>query len=271
MCRLAAFPPGFKRDEAIDILTDMERCNTDGTGYAFLHKGQFVIKKSPVALKDILAKDKDSFLNHMPYYDGWTIAHLRAASHGDNTMNNTHPFNINDKWCVAHNGIWSEYNVVKLALRKQIKFQGETDSEVAAHLLNIAGPKNFSFEVSHGGVFLALKKNGELWAIKTSGDLEYIKPRNNPYCLSSEFPIEKMNKTKTFQEGWFQFDKYGNLIDLEEYEEVTPSYSSYIPKTSFTEYFGGSSVPINDKDDEGCWVKSSASPFVKGTPFSSCE
>jgi hypothetical protein len=33
---------------------------------------------------------------------------------------------------------------VKLALSKQVELAGDTDSEVAAHLWNIIGPKKFS-------------------------------------------------------------------------------------------------------------------------------
>ena len=43
MCRLAAFPPEFERNEAFQILANFENNNTDGTGSAYVKNGQFVI------------------------------------------------------------------------------------------------------------------------------------------------------------------------------------------------------------------------------------
>ena len=101
MCRIAAFPPGFGRIEALEIYANSENKNTDRTGSAFVLNSQFVIENSANPFTQII-KTKP-FLAHMPY-DGWTIAHLRAASHGDNAKENTHPFVVGP-WAFIHNGI----------------------------------------------------------------------------------------------------------------------------------------------------------------------
>ena len=119
MCRLAAFPPNFPRKEALKIMLNFESFNTDGTGYTYIENGKFVTKKWPKDFSSLIKSGKP-LLDHMPY-KGWTIVHLRAASHGANTMENTHPFEIGP-WAICHNGIWSDYDVAKLALSKYVKF-----------------------------------------------------------------------------------------------------------------------------------------------------
>jgi len=209
MCRLAAFPPGFPREDAIEILKNFENNNTDGTGAAWIDEnGNFIVEKYPKSLTKILRRRR--FLDHMPH-NGWTIAHLRAASVGDNKFQNTHPF-IAGKWAVCHNGSFSEHKIVRLALSNKIKFEGETDSEAAAHLLSVSGPKKFSENVDFSGVFLALNQNGELWAIKTSGDLEIQALTQDRVLLSSSLSFEKFERPVEAHIGWYHFDKAGCYI-----------------------------------------------------------
>jgi hypothetical protein len=207
---MAAFPPNFPREEAINILKNFRYGNPDGTGYSYVRNGKFVTHKWPLPLKKVLKNEK--FLAHMPY-DGWTIAHLRAASHGDISNENTHPFIIGDEWAFMHNGIWFEYNVVRLALEPFFDFKGETDSEVAAYLFSLAGPERFAEEIDTGGVFIALNKNGELWVVKTSGDLEIIMPESKIHVLASEFDMDAYPDRLDAFSGWFHFGKNGKYIE----------------------------------------------------------
>lgn len=232
MCRIAAFPPGFGRIEALEILANFEDRNTDGTGSAYVKDGRFVVDKWAKPFSTII-KSKP-FLAHMPY-DGWTIAHLRAASHGDNLKQNTHPF-IVGPWAFIHNGVWSEYNLVKLALSKQVEFAGDTDSEVAAHLWNIIGPKKFSEEIDFGGVFMGLHRSGALWVAKTSGDLEIKALKKDKVLLASEFNRQKYEDTVEGLHGWYHFDKNGGYV---KHKENKQSWSSGYPYgSSYGSSFG---------------------------------
>ena len=223
MCRIAAFPPGFSRTEALKILANFENKNTDGTGSAFVRDGKLVVNKWAKPFSSIVRTK--SFLSHMPY-DGWTIAHLRAASHGDNLKQNTHPFVVGP-WAFIHNGVWSEYNLVKLALSKQVKMEGETDSEVAAHLWNIIGPKKFAEAIDFGGVFMGLHRNGELWVVKTSGDLEIKALRQERVLLASEFDPSIYNGCIEALHGWYHFDKHGKYLKHKENKDSWSSSYSY--------------------------------------------
>lgn len=221
MCRLAAFPPNFKREDALDILLDMEGRNEDGVGSAHVENGKFVINKWPTSLSAVLKKGV-KFLGHMPF-DGWTIAHMRLASHGENKIRNTHPFPV-DNWAICHNGVWSDHRIARLAMSNFVKFYGETDTEVAANLINQIGVKEFAKQINYGGVFLCLNRSGTLWAIKVSGDLELMK-HGEQMVLASEFPTGTKILGDAW-EGWYCFDKTGK-------------YSSNFKKDKITYYQGG--------------------------------
>lgn len=221
MCRLAAFPPGFARDQAIEILKNFENNNVDGTGATWVEDGKFVVEKYPKSLTKVLRRHRH-FLDHMPH-NGWTVAHLRAASHGNISIQNTHPFVANN-FVVAHNGVFSEYKIAKLALESKVKFFGETDSEAAAHLIASSGPKKFAETIDFSGVFLALNIHGDLWAIKTSGQLEIIPLKQERTLLASVFDPEKYEKAVEANVGWYHFDKDGKYIKS---RKIRDSYAVY--------------------------------------------
>jgi len=217
MCRLAAFPPGFSKVDALDVLGNFIRGNVDGTGSVYVKDSQFVVNKWPLPLMKVV-EDKLPLLDHMPY-DGWTVVHLRAASHGKVSLANTHPF-IRGNWAVVHNGVWASYDVVKAALRKYEKFDGETDSEVAAYMIDTIGPKKF-FELvnqqSRGGVFLCLERTGNLWVVKTSGILDMATTERGT-LLASDLPFFNVDdmpylKTSTrVDSGWIKLHAQGHII-----------------------------------------------------------
>lgn len=206
MCRLAAFPPGFERKEALEILWSFRMGNRDGTGEVHVKDGEFVVNKWAWPLERV---EKHLF-RHMPH-DGWTIAHLRAATHGGKTNENTHPF-IKGKTATVHNGVWSEYDIARLAIESVGgKFEGQTDSEVAAHLLEHLGPKRFYEAVrSHSGVFLTLTKSGKLWAINTGGDLEVARNKDGVCLVASDLDFKTYGALQQSR-GYMLFSADGRL------------------------------------------------------------
>jgi len=266
MCRIAAFPPGFARDDALKILSEMEGCNRDGVGSAYVRQdGKFMTYRFPDSLTSLL-KTPNKFLDHMPY-NGWTIAHLRLGTHGENTIDNTHPFVVGE-WAVVHNGVWSEYRAAKLALSRSVRFKGETDSEVAAHLINVLGPKKFASEILCAGVFLALRRDGSLWVLKTSGMLEYIK-HNNSTLIATDIGVAR-SMVSSFGTGYFKYSKIGKLVTSKlRYDYSSPKEYTHNGRVySFpgedepiqSEIRGINDVPPNDGlghhvDKDGHWVK----------------
>jgi len=233
MCRMAAFPPNFPRDEALQILTNFAEGQKDGTGYVYLKNEEFVIEKNPAPLKEVA--NKRSFLGHMPY-NGWTLAHLRAASHGKALYRNTHPF-VKGDYAVTHNGVWHDHTLSRItAVAMGAKFKGETDSETAAHLLSLIGPRAFYKVVDAeqiGGVFFALERTGDLWAMAGSGDLVFAKTKRG-ILLASELP-EKYEKNTDVDEGWINLNAKGR-IEKSNFKQW--SYKTYVYGKG-TEDYGG--------------------------------
>jgi len=202
MCRLAAFPPNYPREKALQVLWPLNKENPDGFGYTYVNDEKFIVKKWPYSYA--VSSRYNQLLTHMPY-NGWTIAHLRWASHGKNSIENTHPF-VYGNYATIHNGVWNEYYLIKRALKGFFKFKGQTDSEVAAFLIDKISPGRF-FDETNYGIFLSLERNGNLHVMKCGGDLQALTLKDTTLIAS------ELNKTKAFdvQQGYYLFDKNGKL------------------------------------------------------------
>lgn len=241
MCRLAAFPPMFTQKAAYEVMIDFAGCNKDGVGSAYVDlAGQIQINKWGCDLEKVI-KDSLPLFDHMPH-PGWTIAHLRQATHGKVCKRNTHPFQ-RGKWAVAHNGVWSDYLLAKTAMH-DAKLAGDTDSEVAAELINRVGPKRFWEVVRYGGVFLALNTNGELWVSKRAGELHVCRTKNG-LLLGSTLP--KVFEGESVDEGWYQFDKTG----WDKNFHVDKTYSGYNSWRSNSSYEGYNTSPAYSERSAG--------------------
>lgn len=214
MCRLAAFPPGTSADQAHEIVAKFVKGNDDGVGECYVEKGEFKLNKYPYSYQQAVSK-KDKLFNHMPY-EGWTIAHVRMATHGGNEYRNTHPI-IKGNIAVVHNGVFSDSKLVRAALADSVKWSGETDTEVAAYMLNKLGPLEFYKAMpQYSGVYLALNRDGTLNAVKLSGDLEIYRNENDTFILASEFPFNGSywNKKNDTSPGILKLDKEGHAINF---------------------------------------------------------
>lgn len=162
MCRIGVFPPGTTKISALRMMYRQRGSNSDGIGSVYVKDGKFVVNKTEKSISDAVKAGIPIF-DHMPH-DGWTIVHLRAASIGDVTVENAHPF-VKGSWAVAHNGGWHLHEMLR-ALSGDIGLQGSTDSEVAAHFISKCGPKVFRKYCVGSGIFACLNELGQLWVIK---------------------------------------------------------------------------------------------------------
>jgi predicted glutamine amidotransferase len=207
MCRIVALPPFFPKKKAMEIVKDFYIGNDDGTGSVYVKDGKFVVNKWNQSFEEVV-KQKLPLFDHMPY-NGWTLAHVRAASHGKNTYENTHPF-VKGNFAMVHNGVFHEYAPVKAALSATHKFKGQTDSEVAAVLWNVIGRRKF-IKTMESGVYMFLKRNGRVDVVcKSGGDLVF---QNTKYgtVMASELP-HTYGRKQTVLEGSFKLGRNGEII-----------------------------------------------------------
>jgi len=198
----------FPKKKALEIIEDFCRGNDDGTGSVYVKDGKFIVNKWNASFEEVVKRGLP-LLDHMPF-NGWTLAHVRAASHGAVTYNNTHPF-VKGDFAMVHNGIFQEYAPVRAALAVDHTFRGQTDSEVAARLWQVVGRKNFIKTVDTG-VYMFLKRNGRVDVIcKSGGDLVY---QNTKYgtVMASSLPLS-YKRTLSILEGDLKLGKNGKIIN----------------------------------------------------------
>ena len=131
--------------DAIPILVGglekLEYRGYDSAGVATIESSEFEVFRSEgklVNLKSVL-KEGGKTLTDTDNGSGQSIGigHTRWATHGRPSVTNAHP-HVAGEVCVVHNGIIENYNVLREKLQaKGCEIVSETDTEIAAHLINI--------------------------------------------------------------------------------------------------------------------------------------
>ena len=199
----------------IGALEALEYRGYDSAGIAYIKKGNIEIKKEKGKtknLKDTLDMDVDAYIG---------IGHTRWATHGEANKINAHPHK-NGKVTLVHNGIIENYIEIKEDLKnKGYKFTSETDTEVAAALLDELYSKNDDMvkslheasKIIRGSYALVILVDGDdsVYASRcaspmiaafgddgfyVASDVPAILAYTNKYMLLDDYDIVKLSKDK---------------------------------------------------------------------------
>lgn len=148
MCGIVGYIGSQNAQEyVIDGLEKLEYRGYDSAGIAVnTGDSKFSVVKREGRLQNLADALKEN-----PLKGTMAIGHTRWATHGKPSDENSHPhYNKEKDLVVVHNGIIENYLELKKDLiEKGYEFQSETDTEVAAHLLN---------ELYDGNLLEAVKK-----------------------------------------------------------------------------------------------------------------
>ncbi len=172
MCQLFGFS-GKEHTDISDILKVFygeSKTNPHGWGLACYEEPGRFIAREPIRASN------SRYLRYIlksRVVANLAIGHIRYATHGKHTMNNTHPFTKvikGTEWVFAHNGILDDTRIPK---KRNWKPRGETDSELAFCLLADAIDRNGANASSILGVIRKLEPLGKLNLLFTSGRCLY--------------------------------------------------------------------------------------------------
>src|SRR5215475_14132161 len=114
----------------LEALKRLEYRGYDSAGIATLVGGQIERRRSPGKLSKL-----ESVLHQSPLSGRTGIGHTRWATHGAPTESNAHP-HATARVAIVHNGIIENFRELREELiGRGHKFESQTDSEVAAHLI----------------------------------------------------------------------------------------------------------------------------------------
>ena len=133
MCGIVGYVGDRKTTEILlEGLNKLEYRGYDSSGIAIKSQDNIQIIKSEGKISDLEKKVENSSLIESKL----GIAHTRWATHGEANETNAHPHQFG-KVTIVHNGIIENERELKEELiNKNLIFKGETDTEVAAAVIN---------------------------------------------------------------------------------------------------------------------------------------
>ena len=182
-------------DVIMDGLSRLEYRGYDSAGLAVISGGDFMVRRAEGKLAGLRKK-----LREEPVSGTLGMGHTRWATHGKPSEQNAHPHLAGDV-AVVHNGIIENYLELKQELiAKGHEFSSETDTEIAAHLIEYErqnGAKDLADAVrlalkqirgSFALVILDRRENGMMIGARKDSPLILGLGEEGEYFLASDVP-----------------------------------------------------------------------------------
>ena len=134
MCGIVAIASDWPvAERLVDGLKRLEYRGYDSAGVATIHDGLIERRRQPGKLANLARELLDA-----PLAGDVGIGHTRWATHGAPTAANAHP-HATENVCLVHNGIIENFRALRCeVIARGRRLESETDSEVVAHLLELA-------------------------------------------------------------------------------------------------------------------------------------
>jgi len=225
------------------LLKEFEMTQGDGVGLVFPEKG--IVKKyydmSPI------------------YFNERFLGHFRMSSVGERCLKNVHPFMVNNRYLVAHNGtepVFKKFGDL-LKISWGISVESDTDSEIIGLTLApiLEDPKRFeSFPYKmFGNLMFYDKDENEFYLVVTNADMYFVKIRDDFIFYSTEIPdkfLEEYNGVGAryceVPRGIYRMHEIPERIDdkskiqLEDLDKMVSNnyYHYYYQNNNYYRYYG---------------------------------
>jgi glucosamine--fructose-6-phosphate aminotransferase (isomerizing) len=153
------------------------------------------------------------------------ISHTRWATHGEVTLENTHPIH-NDSIALVHNGIIENFQDIKEDLiTKGYKFNGQTDTEVAVNLLQYHLDQGHEMMAAINKLTAEITGNFSICIIsKNDPDKIFCTKKGSPLVISAENDMKyissDINTLSLFEDNYTMLED-GDIAVVSRSDELT--------------------------------------------------
>lgn len=270
MCGIVGYIGKDKCQEVlINGLKELEYRGYDSAGLAYVFNDELIITKKKgkiIGLEKVLEKHSSNL----------GIGHTRWATHGIPSEINSHPHK-SGKITIVHNGIIENYASIKEELIKEgVTFKSETDTEVAAALLNnlysktndmLETMKLFEKKV-RGAYALGIINDDDfntLYAIKKASPL-IVGIGNNENFIASDVPaiLKYTNKYTTLNDGDMAIIKTNsiNYYDING-KRIDKKIKTFEKELGDSDKHGYEHFMLKEIHEQPEVIKNTISPFLE--------
>ncbi len=270
MCGIVGYIGKDKCQEVlINGLKELEYRGYDSAGLAYVFNDELIITKKKgkiIELEKVLEKHSSNL----------GIGHTRWATHGIPSEINSHPHK-SGKITIVHNGIIENYASIKEELIKEgFTFKSETDTEVAAALLNnlysktndmLETMKLFEKKV-RGAYALGIINDDDfntLYAIKKASPL-IVGIGNNENFIASDVPaiLKYTNKYTTLNDGDMAIIKTNsiNYYDING-KRIDKEIKTFEKELGDSDKHGYEHFMLKEIHEQPEVIKNTISPFLE--------